>query len=166
MVESDKSRPTGPALAGVAAFRDLASSLDLLDQVAAVRLGIGRSDLRCLDALSRRGPLPAGALAEAVGLSAPALSAALNRLEKVDYIRREHDQSDRRTVRVTLTESAAKVTASLFTQVHTETTRLLGALDPSDLVTITRITNALTDTIQTIAARNTPPGTPKPRPRQ
>jgi DNA-binding MarR family transcriptional regulator len=143
----------GPALAAVAAFRDLATALDLLDQIAAARLGIARSDLRCLDILSTRGPLSAGALAEAVGLSAPALSAALRRLEKLDYVRRQHDEHDRRTVRVSMTATAETATASLFTEVRAATTTLLAGLDAAELATIARVTVGLADAVRAIATR-------------
>ena len=144
---------TGPALVAVAAFRDLATALDLLDQVAAARLGIARSDLRCLDILSIRGPLSAGALAEAVGLSAPALSAALRRLEMLDYVRRQHDENDRRTVRVSMTATAATATASLFTEVRAATTTLLTGLDAAELSSITKVTTGLADAVRAIATR-------------
>ncbi|WP_405166398.1 MarR family transcriptional regulator [Nocardia sp. NBC_01499] len=160
MVESIRSDATDPnpdpVTCAVAAFRDLATSLDLLDQVAATRLGVARSDLRCLDVLNRQGPLPAGALAKAVGLSASALSAALRRLETLDYIRREHDPRDRRIIRVIPTESAATATSPLFSRVRTATTAILTDLDPTELSAISRITNTLANAIQAIAATDLP----------
>jgi DNA-binding MarR family transcriptional regulator len=159
MVESNRDGTPFPAPApvdaAVAAFRDLATSLDLLDQVAAARLGIARSDLRCLDVLSRRGTLSAGALARAVGLSTPALSAALRRLENLGYIRREHDPRDRRAVRISPTESAASATGPLFSQVHAASTAILAALDPAEVSAITRVTTALASAIQDIASADT-----------
>lgn len=152
MVESNGNGIPVPVSAAVTAFRDLAASLDLLDQVAAARLGIARSDLRCLDVLSRRGPLSAGSLARAVGLSTPALSAALRRLENTGYIRREHDPGDRRSVRVSLTESAAAATEPLFSRVHAASTAILAALDPAEISAITRVTSTLADAIQDIAS--------------
>jgi DNA-binding MarR family transcriptional regulator len=161
MVESNDGRPDeDPAAAGhadaaraaVAAFRDLATSLDLLDQVAAANLGIARSDLRCLDVLARRGAVTAGALAKAVGLSAPALSAALRRLEAVGYVRREHDPTDRRTVRVRVTDAATAATMQQFGQVREATTRVLARLSPGDLSVVTGVATALADEIQRIAS--------------
>jgi DNA-binding MarR family transcriptional regulator len=151
------SPETDPARSAVAAFRDLAASLDLLDQIAATRLGIARSDLRCLDVLNRQGTLSAGALAKAVGLSTPALSAALRRLESLDYIRREPDPRDRRTVRVTATETANAATGALFAEVGSATTAILTGLGPGELATITRVTAALAERIQAIAAPDAPP---------
>jgi DNA-binding MarR family transcriptional regulator len=160
MMESNRTgteRPDpDPVKVAVTAFRDLATNLDLLDQVAATRLGIARSDLRCLDVLTRQGTLSAGALARAVGLSAPALSAALRRLETLNYIRREHDDRDRRTVRITLTESAVTTTGSLFSLVHNATITILADLSPAELSTITRVSNALADVIQNIASTEVP----------
>jgi DNA-binding MarR family transcriptional regulator len=156
MVESNQAGvplpPDAPVSAAVAAFRDLATSLDLLDQVAAARLGIARSDLRCLDVLGRRGTLSAGELARAVGLSTPALSAALRRLENQGYVLREHDHRDRRAVRISPTETAAAAAGPLFSQVHAASTVVLATLGPAEISAITRVTSALADAIQDIAS--------------
>jgi DNA-binding MarR family transcriptional regulator len=127
----------------VAAFRELASSLDGLDQGAAERLGVGRSDLRCLDVLSQRDNVTAGELAHAVGLSPAALSAALRRLQARGYIVREHAEHDRRTVYVRMTETAAELTAQSFAAVHALTVHALSGLNPGELSTVANVARNL-----------------------
>lgn len=73
------------------------------DQAVADALGINRTDMRCLDTLEREGPVPAGRLAEATGLTSGAITTALDRLERRGFARRIADPSDRRRVLVELT---------------------------------------------------------------
>ncbi len=116
----------------VGALRQLATSLDLLDQVAADGLGIARSDLRCLDVLARRQSVTAGDLGRAVGLSAAATSAALNRLEARDFVVRTPSVTDRRAVVVRMTDVAVRATAQAFAQVHQLTLKVLGDLSAAE----------------------------------
>lgn len=131
----------------VAAFRELAFSLDALDQAAAEGLGIGRSDLRCLDVLSQRERVTAGELAHAVGLSRAALSAALRRLQARGYIVREHAEYDRRTVYVRMTDTAVTLTAQSFAAVHALTIDALSDLSPTELTAVANVAHNLATAI-------------------
>ena len=77
------------------------------DQAVADAIGMNRTDMRCLDVLEREGPITAGALAEATGLTSGAMTTALDRLERAGYARRVRDRGDRRRVLVELTPKAA-----------------------------------------------------------
>jgi DNA-binding MarR family transcriptional regulator len=79
---------------------------DLFDDVACSRLGINRSDGRCLDIVDQRGRVSAGELAQASGLSTGAITTLIDRLERVGYVRRVRDTEDRRRVLVELTDEA------------------------------------------------------------
>jgi DNA-binding MarR family transcriptional regulator len=81
-------------------IRALDGELDLMDQAIADRLGMHRTDAQCMDIISRFGPMTAGDLADRVGLTAGAITAVLDRLERGDWIRRVHDTVDRRRVMV------------------------------------------------------------------
>jgi DNA-binding MarR family transcriptional regulator len=62
------------------------------------RLGINSSDLECLDIVMVRGPVTAGELAQATGLTTGAITGLIDRLEKAGYVRRVRDAKDRRRV--------------------------------------------------------------------
>jgi DNA-binding MarR family transcriptional regulator len=79
------------------------SAVDQMDDAAARALGINRTDGRCLDVIDREGPVAAGRLAEASGLTTAAVTAVIDRLEKAGYARRVADPNDRRRVLVELT---------------------------------------------------------------
>ncbi len=76
------------------------NAVDVVDEAAAARLGINRTDLRVLGALFRHGRMPAGRLARLVGLSPGAMTVAIDRLERVGYARRLRAPDDRRSVLV------------------------------------------------------------------
>jgi DNA-binding MarR family transcriptional regulator len=82
------------------------AAVDQMDDAACRALGINRTDGRCLDVIDREGPVAAGRLAEASGLTTAAVTAVIDRLERAGYARRVGDPKDRRRVLVELTPLA------------------------------------------------------------
>jgi DNA-binding MarR family transcriptional regulator len=76
---------------------------DAFDEVACGKLGINRTDLRCLNIVENHGAMTAGRLAELSGLTTAAVTSVLDRLERAGYARRVRDQEDRRQVIVEVT---------------------------------------------------------------
>jgi DNA-binding MarR family transcriptional regulator len=79
------------------------NATDRYDQAVADAVGLNRTDLRCLDVIEREGPVSAGRLADASGLTTGAITTVLDRLERAGYARRVADPNDRRRVLVELT---------------------------------------------------------------
>jgi DNA-binding MarR family transcriptional regulator len=96
------------------AMRALQRAIDHYDELVASRLGINRSDLRCLDLLHESGTMSAGELAAGSGLTTGATTRMLDRLERIGYIRRQPDKGDRRRVLVELTPRARKLASELY----------------------------------------------------
>ena len=90
------------------------NATDRFDQAVADALGLNRTDLRCLDTIEREGPVPAGRLADATGLTSGAITTVLDRLERAGYAHRVHDQADRRRVLVELTPQTRERTYAFF----------------------------------------------------
>jgi DNA-binding MarR family transcriptional regulator len=88
---------------------------DRFDQAVADALGMNRTDMRCTDVLDREGPVTAGRLAEATGLTSGAITAAIDRLERAGFARRLPDRSDRRRVLVELTPESRERGRSFYT---------------------------------------------------
>ena len=88
--------------------REHQAANDAFDEVAYEKLGINRTDGRCLDILENQGPMTAGRLAELSGLTTAAVTSVLDRLEKAGYARRVRDENDRRQVIVELTPRLAE----------------------------------------------------------
>lgn len=87
----------------IAEFQDAGN---LVDEAVAEQLGINRTDQHCLGLLAMQGAMGAGQLAAAAELSPGAMTAALDRLEKLEYIRRVRSVTDRRSVLVEITPPA------------------------------------------------------------
>ena len=100
---------TERALAGQVAgsLRALSTEIDRLDQVAADRYGLNRTDMRALDILGQAGPLAPTALARMLGFTTGGVTSVLDRLERAGYVRRRPDPGDRRRQVVQATEATA-----------------------------------------------------------
>jgi DNA-binding MarR family transcriptional regulator len=86
------------------------------DQAVADALQLNRTDMRCLDVLEQEGPVTAGRLAQATGLTSGAMTTALDRLERAGYARRVRDASDRRRVLVEITPHAAHEAGRFYSE--------------------------------------------------
>jgi len=102
------------------AIRVYGSAQDLLDEAAAERLGINRTDARVLDVLERSGRMAAGGIAEQSGLTTGAVTALLDRLERAGYVRRIRDHQDRRRVLVEMTPRARKLALEVYGPIGAE----------------------------------------------
>ncbi|WP_330233411.1 MarR family transcriptional regulator [Nocardia sp. NBC_00508] len=76
----------------------------MMHQAVADRLGLHVTDLRCLNLLRLGGPATAGELATQTGLTTGAITRMIDRLLKAGYVRREHDEQDRRRVIVSVVQ--------------------------------------------------------------
>ena len=122
----------------LALFRAIDGDMDRMDEVAAARLGISRTDFRCLDILSRGNSMTPGQLAEETGLSSGATTALLDRLEKGGFVRRKRDVKDRRRVFVLPTKRSIDEVWPIFEGLVAGVTRLMGQFRLEELETILR----------------------------
>jgi DNA-binding MarR family transcriptional regulator len=84
------------------ALRRNGSIMQLLGQLSAERIGINVTDLNCVNIVALTGPMTAGELARATGLTTASITGVLDRLEESGIVRRERDPKDRRRVIVNL----------------------------------------------------------------
>jgi DNA-binding MarR family transcriptional regulator len=117
-------------------MRRLTTEIDGLDERAAAHFGVNRTDLRVIDTLRSRGPLTASALARSVSLTSGGLSIALERLERIGYIRRSPHPDDRRSVLVEATESVAPLEQKVFGRLGKRMNQLLRGYSNEQLATI------------------------------
>lgn len=130
-------------------LRRLTTAIDGLDEKAALRFGINRTDLRCVDVLTSAGPQKPTELAAAVGLTSGGLSIALERLERAGYIRRHQHEHDRRSVVVEATDKAHSVDEEIFGRIEQRMRRLLSAFESGELEVILRFLRETRETIST-----------------
>lgn len=120
------------------ALRAIDADMDRVDELASARLGINRTDFRCLDVLSRRHGVTAGHLAAETGLTTGAITAAIDRLERAGYAKRAADSADRRRVLIMPTERATQLVWPLFEGIVENSKRILNGFTHRDLEAIAR----------------------------
>jgi DNA-binding MarR family transcriptional regulator len=133
------TRDKTPLITGIiAALRAIDADMDRIDEIAAARLGVNRTDFRCLDILSRGGAITAGQLAVEAGLTTGAITALVDRLERSGYVRRVRDGDDRRRVLIEPTKRSQEIVWPLFEGLVTDATAVLSRFTAAELTTILR----------------------------
>ena len=106
---------------------------DAFDEVAREKLGINRTDLRCLTIIDNNGTMTAGRLAELSGLTTAAVTSVLDRLERAGYARRVRDQPDRRQVMVEVTPLLAERATPIWGPLGEEARSTLSRMPAEEL---------------------------------
>lgn len=96
------------------AGRQLSAATIMFHQAVADHLGLNLTDHKCVDFLLMNGPLSAGELADMTALTTGAITAALDRLERAGYVKREDDPKDRRRVVVRALSQRVGAMSRLF----------------------------------------------------
>jgi DNA-binding MarR family transcriptional regulator len=141
-----------------ASLRALSTEIDRLDQVAADRYGLNRTDMRALDLIGQAGRLSPTALARRLGLTTGGITSVLDRLEGAGYVRRLPDPGDRRRLLVEPTEATAARDAEVFGDLLQATQDALEAFTDQELSVIGRFldkTRAVTAAHADALATNT-----------
>jgi DNA-binding MarR family transcriptional regulator len=113
--------------------REHEAANEAFDEVAAQKLGVNRTDLRCLNIVENQGPMTAGRLAELSGLTTAAVTAVLDRLERAGYARRLRDQKDRRQVIVELTPLVAERAGPIWGPLGAEANAMFARMSIEEL---------------------------------
>lgn len=115
---------------------------DAFDEAVAERMGVNRTDLRCLDVLVERAgqgrQLTPKELAEASQLSRSAITTVLDRLAAAGYIRRIRDEDNRRLVRIALTPALIDAVTELFAPIIGDWAAQLDSFSDDELDTLIR----------------------------
>ena len=117
-------------------------STQAFDDTVGRLLGLGPSDVRCLDWLAD-GPKTAGQLSKATGLRPAATTALIDRLVAKGLVQRVPDDIDRRQVLVQMTEEGHARTWELYGPLAMEGRQQLARLRLSDLELMLRQLEAM-----------------------
>lgn len=118
-------------------MQEFQRAADTLDQRVADRLGLNRTDLRCLELLFGPAPMSPGELAAAAGLTTGGVTTAIDRLERAGYATRVRDAGDRRRVIVQPTEKGRTLTEEIFSPIAEEGAEYLRGFDSTTLARMT-----------------------------
>ena len=110
------------------------SNAEFDDEVGRL-LDLNPTDLRCLDWLVG-GRMTAGELSRATGLSSPATTSMIDRLERKGFVRRVRLADDRRQVLVELTEDGTARVRRLYGPLVEEGARLFERFTRAELETM------------------------------
>jgi len=139
-----------------ASLRALSTEIDRLDQAAADRYGLNRTDMRALDITGRAGPLAPTELARLLGFTTGGVTTVLDRLERAGYIARQPDPADRRRQLVQTTAATAARDREVFGDLIQRTGDLLATYTDDQLTLIAdfllrtrQLTAAYADTLTT-----------------
>jgi DNA-binding MarR family transcriptional regulator len=106
----DKSKNDTPNQLATELGKLIAGSV-LYNEYVASRVGMSSSEMQSIHLLQLNGPLTPGELASSTGLQSGSMTAVLDRLEKLKFVKRQPHPHDRRKVIVTTNEK--QITAKL-----------------------------------------------------
>jgi DNA-binding MarR family transcriptional regulator len=116
--------------------RENEAANDAFDEVACAKLGINRTDMRCLNIAETQGRITAGRLAELSGLTTAAVTSVLDRLERAGYARRVRDERDRRQVFVEVTDLLHERGTPIWGPLAEEASAQLGRMSVEELKSV------------------------------
>jgi DNA-binding MarR family transcriptional regulator len=149
------------------AMRDASGQGVLYSQAVAARIGINSTDLECLDFIVMRGPLTAGELAQATGLTTGAITGVIDRLERAGFARRERDGNDRRKVLVRVLPTVERRLGPLFEPMQRAALSALADYSDKELAFLldflTRVGNAAGIAMSELNAKTKASGNKAPR---
>ena len=82
--------------------------------------------------LCSQGPTGMSRIAELMGHSTPAATGLVQRLEKLDYVRRSHEQDDRRKVTVTATSKGSHLVEGVRQEMIGNLEKVMERLEPGE----------------------------------
>ena len=91
--------------------------------------GLSIIGFQVLALLEINGAMPMGRLAEALDVALPNATGIVNRLADRGIVTRDHDELDRRVVRVALSDAGRELVAEMEAERRARIHRLIGALD-------------------------------------
>ncbi|HVC39863.1 MAG TPA: MarR family transcriptional regulator [Candidatus Dormibacteraeota bacterium] len=129
-------------------LRRATTAIDGLDQRATIFFGVNRTDLRLLDLLASRGPLSAGELGRAAGISSGGMTVALDRLTRAGYVLRTPNDNDRRSVMVQVTEKIEGPSQAAFGPLQARVEAILEGYRAEQLELLAEFLDSWADAIE------------------
>jgi DNA-binding MarR family transcriptional regulator len=108
----------------------------LFHHAVAERLGLGPTDLKCLDLLRERKVMKGSELAAITGLTSGAITGVVARLEQAGYLRREADPHDRRQQILYPALERMREIHDVFDSIRKDVAALLEGFDSHQLTAI------------------------------
>lgn len=91
-----------------------AKAVDRVDRASIKDTGLQVTDFAIMEALLHKGPMPINVIGQKVLLTSGSMTAAINRLQKRNLVRRAQDETDARTFFIYLTSTGRQVIEEAF----------------------------------------------------
>ena len=108
----------------------------LLRNATSRRLGLNVTDMECLSLLSIKGIATPTELARYTGMTTGSATAMLDRLEKINLVRRKSNPNDRRGVLIEINRPAMAKMGALYGELQKELGKLIASYSDKELQTI------------------------------
>lgn len=128
----------------IGTIRATHTSNQRLDDVVAEALGINRTDSHCFDILDQHGPMTAGHLATAAGLTSGAVTAVIDRLASRRFVERRDDPQDRRRVLVAITDEGRRRTQAFYVLMNKKAATAFSHLTEAEIELLTDFHRGIT----------------------
>jgi DNA-binding MarR family transcriptional regulator len=116
-------------------LRQMTGQSIVMSEAIARHAGLRPADLEVLGVIEQHGPLTAGQLGQATGLSPAAVTGLIDRLERAGVAARRHDTGDRRRVLVEVAPGAAPI-AALYRDIERDALAVLRHRSPEELAAV------------------------------
>jgi DNA-binding MarR family transcriptional regulator len=116
---------------------------------AAERLGVGPSDFDALLLIDATGPLTAGRIAEAMGLTTGAVTGLIDRLERAGWVQRTRHEADRRQVLIEIAPERRETVDAHWGDRERMVLDAAGEADDATLAACARLLDAVADRMAT-----------------
>lgn len=128
-------------------WRALSARTIFLHQAVADHLGLNLTDHKCLDILVQSGPMTAGKLAEASGLTTGAITGVVDRLAKKNFVTRVSDEVDRRKIVVMVVPERVQDIERVFGNLGRSIAAVMASYTPAEQAVINEFADRTGDVI-------------------
>jgi DNA-binding MarR family transcriptional regulator len=119
-------------------MRALGDRTVLYQHNVAASLGLNNSDFMSVDILREKGAITAGELSKLTGLATGSVTALIDRLEKMGYVRRQNDPKDRRKVIIVPLYENKEEVSNTYMPLHSAMVKLASSYTDEELTLITQ----------------------------
>ena len=116
-----------------------AKAVEEIDRASIAQTGLGVSDFAIMEALFHKGPLPVNQIGEKVLLTSGSMTAAVNRIEKKELVKRIQDPSDGRVFYVHLTKKGRKTIKAAYAKHKKDLEKIASVLSDAEQDELVRL---------------------------
>jgi MarR family 2-MHQ and catechol resistance regulon transcriptional repressor len=128
-----------------------ARTIEKIDRASIAGTGLQLSEFAIMEVLLHKGPLAITAIGEKVLLTSGSMTAAIDRLERKDYVRRRRDARDGRRFHIHLTDVGRSVIDKAYAKHAANLERVADALTPVERETLVRLLKTIGRRAETMA---------------